>query len=151
MGNGVSLTFDYALCNSHYLTFHHLTKIIEVISHGKDTSKRSKRSPNGTRKEQVTLSKLEKSVRDLATAGHDYLRMYIATENAFPDSTAKAAFSWKRLEDAVSSNVELKALKDDALKVEKTKEMLIDYVPSPSSLFNHFTHPIFRCGRASLQ
>src|ERR1700712_3659122 len=129
------------------LTLTILPKLIEVISHGKDTSKRSKRSPNGTRKEQVTLSKLEKSVRDLATAGHDYLRMYIATENAFPDSTAKAVFSWKRLEEAISSNDKLKLLKEEALKVEKTKEMLIDHVLHLSPLFNHFTHPILRCGR----
>jgi hypothetical protein len=129
---------------------HHLLKIIEVSQEDDTSSKPNKRSPNGTRKEQVTLSKLEKSVRDLATAGHDYLRMYIATENAFPDSTGKAAFSWKRLEEAVSSNHELRLLKDEALKVEKTKEMLLDYVPYPSSLFNHFTHSILRYGRALL-
>ena len=126
---------------------HHLAKIIEVSQKEDISSKRNKRSPNGIRKEQVTLSKLEKSVRDLATAGHDYLRMYIATENAFPDSTAKAVFSWKRLEEAISSNDELKLLKEEALKVEKTKEMLIDYVLHLSPLFNHFTHPILRCGR----
>lgn len=78
--------------------------------------------------------------------------MYIATENAFPDSTGKAAFSWKRLEEAitVSSNHELKELKDKVLKVEKTKGMLIDYVPYPASLFKRFTHSILRCGRALL-
>jgi len=102
---------------------HHLLKIIEVSQEDDTSSKPNKRSPNGTRKEQVTLSKSEKSIRDLATAGHDYLRMYIATENAFPDSTGKAAFSWKRLEEAISSNHELKLLKDEALKVEKTKEI----------------------------
>lgn len=129
---------------------HHLFKIIEVSQENDTSTKPNKRSPNGTRKEQVTLSKLDKSIRDLATAGHDYLRMYIAAENAFPDSTGKAAFSWKRLEEAVSSNHELKELKDEVFKVEKTKKMLIDYVPYPSSLFNHFTHPILRCGRALL-
>lgn len=62
--------------------------------------------------------------------------MYIATENAFPDSTGRAAFSWKRLEEAVSSNQELKELKNEVFKVEKTKEMLIDYVPYPSLFSN---------------
>jgi hypothetical protein len=94
---------------------------------------------------------LEKSVRDLAIAGHDYLRMYIATENAFPDSTAKAIFSWKRLEEAVSSNEELKSLKDQVMKVEKTKEMLIDYVPLILFLLTLYNLIYFRCGKASLQ
>ena len=72
-GNGVSLLL------TENDDAHHLLKIIEVSQEDHTSSKPNKRSPNGTRKEQVTLSKLDKSVRDLATAGHDYLRMYIAT------------------------------------------------------------------------
>jgi hypothetical protein len=68
--------------------------------------------------------------------------MYIATENAFPDSNAKAAFSWKRLEEAISSNDDLKTLKDQALKVEKNKEMLIDYVRSLSLSLTHFSYSL---------
>ncbi|KAG1844081.1 hypothetical protein DFJ58DRAFT_844154 [Suillus subalutaceus] len=78
--------------------------IIEISEEGPPTGKR-KRSPNGTRKEKVTLSILEKSIRDLAIAGHDYLRMYIATQNTFPDSTTKASFSWKHLEEAMWKGV----------------------------------------------
>ncbi|KAG1859559.1 hypothetical protein DFJ58DRAFT_726277 [Suillus subalutaceus] len=100
---------------------------ISINEEGPPTGKR-KRSPNGTRKEQVTLSILEKSIRDLAIAGHDYLRMYIATQNTFPDSTTKASFSWKRLEEAVASRKELKQLMEQESKVVKTKEMLIDYM-----------------------
>ena len=51
-GNGVSLLLtenDEA---------HHLLKIIEVSQEDDTSSKPNKRSPNGTRKEQVTLSKL---------------------------------------------------------------------------------------------
>ncbi|KAG1734045.1 uncharacterized protein EDB91DRAFT_1251083 [Suillus paluster] len=100
--------------------------IIEVSEEGPPVGKR-KRSHNGTRKEQVTLSILEKSVRDLAIAGHDYLRMYIATQNTFPDSTTKASFSWKRLEEVIASRKELKQLMEQELKVQKIKAMLIDY------------------------
>ncbi|KAG0699446.1 hypothetical protein DFH29DRAFT_1001957 [Suillus ampliporus] len=92
--------------------------IIEVSEEGPPTGKH-KRSPNGTRKEQVTLSILEKSVRDLAIAGHDYLRMYIATQNTFPDSTTKSSFSWKRLEEAVASRKELKQLMEQESKMWK--------------------------------
>ncbi|KAG2116153.1 hypothetical protein DEU56DRAFT_761612 [Suillus clintonianus] len=102
--------------------------IIEVSEKGPPTGKR-KRSPNGTGKEQVTLSILEKSVRDFAIAGYDYLHMYIATQNTFPDNTAKSSFSWKCLEEAVASRKELKQLMEQESKVQKTKEMLIDYVP----------------------
>ncbi|KAG1856084.1 hypothetical protein F4604DRAFT_1931936 [Suillus subluteus] len=90
--------------------------IIEISEEGLPAGKR-KRSPNDTRKEQVTLSILEKSVRDLAIAGHDYLHMYIATQNTFPDSTTKASFSWKRLEKAVASCKELKQLMERESKV----------------------------------
>ena len=142
--SGVTSDGNISLTDEHF-------KIIEVSEEGPPTTGKRKRSPNGTRKEQVTLSKLKKSIRDLAIAGHDYLHMYIATQNAFPDSTSKASFSWKRMEEAVASHQELKKLMEDAVMVQKTKEMLIDYVPPLLFSIDLILTDIPRCGRASHQ
>ncbi|KAG2051731.1 hypothetical protein BDR06DRAFT_973629 [Suillus hirtellus] len=85
-----------------------IMKIIKISEKSLPTGKR-KRSLNGTRKEQVTLSILEKSVRDLAIAGHDYLCI-----------TTKASFSWKHMEEAVASCKELKQLMEQELKMWKS-------------------------------
>jgi DUF971 family protein len=87
-----------------------------------------KRSPNGTRKEQVTLSKLDQGLRDLANIGQNYMRMYIATINAFPDSTTKGVFSWRRLEESIENHVDLRELKEEVAKDADSKAKLVEYV-----------------------
>ncbi|KAG1850782.1 hypothetical protein C8R48DRAFT_676684 [Suillus tomentosus] len=92
--------------------------IIEISEESPSTGKH-KRSPNGTRKKQVTLSKLEKSIRDLAIAEHNYLCIYIATQNSFHNSATKASFSWKHLEKDIASHEKLKKLMEQVLKMWK--------------------------------